>query len=108
LIGLVEAIEHVRQVFLRNTGAGIGHGEFYRSALTPSAESNRTAGRRVAQRIRGEILHGLLEPMRIADQTDVLFVRRDLDGDALLLRRLRVALRDALENLVDVDVLERQ
>jgi hypothetical protein len=70
----------------------------------------------MAQRIRCEILQRLLEPMRIAHQANVvarsaaLAGRRPGDDElyAFLLRGLPVPIDDALEQLVDVDVLLRQ
>ncbi len=56
------------------------------------------------KRVGGEVLHRLLEAMRIADHPDIV-VRLDDDLDALVLRRLGVTLRHALEDLVDVDVV---
>ena len=46
--------------------------------------------------------------MWIADEPKIVFVRLDHNRDALVLRRLRVAVRHPLEDLVDVDTLERE
>jgi len=92
-------------MFGRDAGAVVGDGQLDASAFAAGAETNRPARRRVPQRVRRKILHRLFEPHRIAHHANVVFMGIDDDLDALLLRRLGVALRDALEDLVDVDVV---
>ena len=98
----------MRQVLGGNADARVGDGQSAPCRLRGTRRGGGAARRRVPQRIRREVLHRLLQPMRIADQADVVFVRLDHNRDALVLRRLRVTLRHPLEELVDVDVLERE
>ena len=74
-LGLVEPIEDVRQVLGRDARALVGHGdrhaglleaECLRDAIGARAELDRRAGRRVAQRVGGEVLQRLLEAIAIA------------------------------------------
>ena len=52
-----------------------------------------------------QVLQCLFEAHRIAHHPNVIVMRLDHDRDALVLRGLGVALGDALEELVDVDVV---
>jgi len=107
LIGLVEAIEDVRQMFGGNADAVIRDRDHHTVILTPRIEADDSTGRRVSQGISGQILQRLFKAMRIADHADILMRLGD-DLDLFLLRRLRVTLRNALKQFVNVNVLLRQ
>ncbi len=105
MIRLVEAVEDVRQVFGGNADAVVGDGQRDVAAMAGGAEAHRAAGRGVTKGVGREVLHGLFETHRIAHHPNVIVMRFDHDRHALVLGGLGVALGDALEDLVDVDVL---
>ena len=65
-VGLEEAIEDMRQVFRRDAGAFISHREDHGAAVALRSQRDGRTGRRVAERVGGEVLQRLFEPIAIA------------------------------------------
>ena len=96
----------MRQVFGRNAGTVVRDGQPDVAAVASGAETDRAAGRSVTKRVGRQVLQRLFETHRIAHHPNVIVMRFDRDRDALVLRGLGVALEDALEDLVDGDVVQ--
>ncbi|MCC6990049.1 MAG: HEAT repeat domain-containing protein, partial [Acidobacteria bacterium] len=65
-VGLVETVEHIRQVFGLDAGAGVAHREGERVAVARRRQGHAAAGRRVAQRVGRQVLQHLFETAFIA------------------------------------------
>ncbi len=78
------------------------------SAVADAAEPDRAALRRVPERVRGEVLQCLLQPLRIAADLEVRWFDAALDGDVPFANRRAVTVDDASEEVRDRHILERQ
>ena len=107
-VGLVEPIEHARQVFRRDAGPLVRHGHGHTPLPRAGSELDRGAARRISYGVGSEILERLLQPIAIAAHTLRAWLHNRLDHDPRSFVLLLVPRRDACENFFDRHVRHRE
>ena len=88
---LAKPLEDVWQELGRNSHACVRDGQFLLRSRSPETQLHAPALGRELRRIRQEVPHDLLQPLRIAGDQALVGIDRRLEPDALAARAGRIA-----------------
>src|SRR5262245_11559674 len=100
-VGLPEALEQPWEQRRLDPGAGVADGQLQVLAGAREADVDATSAGRELDRVGEEVPHHLLEPIRVPEHETGLCTERDLDGDALRLRRRRYDVEGGVDDRVE-------